>query len=112
MSRTIHFRVEGETEKFLQEMNKAGLSERDVFAKALGLLNLVHKTGRVALLRPDAELRKYADELIDFVFTLEELEPAKQKGFSKSSRSSRSKSVEFDYEDDEDSDISQTPLAG
>lgn len=75
MPRTIHFRVEGGTEKFLQEMKDLGLSERDVFAKALGLLNLVHKTGRVAFLNQNATSMQAAHAVVDFVFTLQD--PAK-----------------------------------
>lgn len=84
MPRTLHLRVEGETEKFLEEMNKLGLNDRDAIAKGLGMLNLVYTTGRVALLRPNAEASKAVDKLVDYVFTLGELESSFSNKRSKS----------------------------
>lgn len=53
MAKTVHLRFTGQSERFLEEMQRQGLSAEDTIAKALGVLQLVWTTKRVALIRKD-----------------------------------------------------------
>ena len=65
MAKTINLRITDEAEKFMQELKKRGISEQDAISKALWLLNLAHKTGRIALLKSDTEEVQYVFMLDD-----------------------------------------------
>lgn len=59
MSKSIFIRVTGEGEKFLNEMNKRGLGDRDVIAKALGLFKLAAETERIAVVSEAGSVEYY-----------------------------------------------------
>jgi hypothetical protein len=70
MAKTIHLRLTGESEKLLSELVNLGMTERQVIAKAIGLLSIAHKTGRVALLKPQSVKMKGIGEIVDYVFSM------------------------------------------
>lgn len=50
MVRTVQLKLTGKAEQFLNRLEQEGLTERDVFAKALSVLRDVHETKRVGLI--------------------------------------------------------------
>jgi hypothetical protein len=59
VARSINIRVSDKAEQFINEMARRGLNERDVIAKAVGLLRIAVETGRVALVNPYGEIEYY-----------------------------------------------------
>ena len=49
MARDVHLRFTGRSERFLRECEDLGYSARDIVARALWLLEVAHRTKRVAL---------------------------------------------------------------
>jgi hypothetical protein len=47
MTRTVHLQLTGKAEELLKQLEEEGLTERDVFARALSILNDVYQTKRV-----------------------------------------------------------------
>ena len=74
MPKTIQIQITGETERLFHELANLGLTERQVFAKALGLVRIVHKTGRVALLKAGSENIEGLENIIEYIFTLQSSE--------------------------------------
>jgi len=64
MPRTVHFQLSGRAQQFVEEMEREGLSERDVFAKALGLLREVYKTRRIGLISHGYE----ESDAVEFIY--------------------------------------------
>jgi adenine-specific DNA methylase len=69
MAKTVHLQLTGEAEKLLNELAESGMSERQIIAKALGMLLIVHKTGRVALLKR-GKLEEDIANVVEYVFTI------------------------------------------
>lgn len=68
MAKKVHLRLTGRAEKFIEYMAEQGLTERDVIAKALWLLETAWKTQRVALLNNKFQ--------VEYIFTSQTLAEA------------------------------------
>lgn len=68
MARDIQLRLTGRAEKLFDEMEKEGVTERDLLGYALGLLDAV-KSGRLAMLRVEAD-EETVQDAVDYVFAL------------------------------------------
>jgi len=66
MATTVHLRLTGQAEEFLNLMRNNGFSERDVIAKALGVLHEVWASGRVARLKRGYE----QSDAVEFVYSM------------------------------------------
>jgi hypothetical protein len=64
MARTVHLKLSGKAEKFVKKLEEEGLMERDIFSKALSILNDVHKKKRVGLIAPGHE----TDEAVEYLY--------------------------------------------
>lgn len=64
MARTVRLKLSGTAETFLKAMEAEGLTERDVFAKALSILLDVRNTSRVALISEGHE----DDDAVEFIY--------------------------------------------
>lgn len=58
MARIIRLKLTGQAETFINRMADEGLTERDVFARALSILQEVYQTKRVGLVAPGHEHSK------------------------------------------------------
>jgi hypothetical protein len=67
MARYVHLRLTGQAESFLADMERRGLTERDVFSNALGLLREAWTTKRVARLSAAAS---DSTEGIEYIYEL------------------------------------------
>lgn len=65
MAKTIHLKLTGEAEKLLKTLTSEGLTERDIFSKALGILSEVNQ-GRVARLQKQYNI----EEGIEYIYVL------------------------------------------
>lgn len=72
MARILQIRFAGESERVLNELCESGIAERDIIARALWLLKVVKRTGRVALLRAEALTYKEFERYIDHVFVVDD----------------------------------------
>ena len=65
--RRVSLRISGNAEKLFEDLNEKGFEDRDVVATALGILDLVHRTGRVALLKQDVSegAEQYVDSVLE-----------------------------------------------
>ena len=70
MARTVHLSLTGETEKFIDELEKIGIDEKSAIAKGLWLLKIAHETGRVGLLKQDFRVLLSENKIVDQVFCL------------------------------------------
>ena len=70
MARTVHLKLTKDAEDFVKELEKKGLTERDIFAKALGLLQRAYISGRIAMVRESAvkEYGQVPSKDIEYVF--------------------------------------------
>ncbi len=57
MARKLHITLTGESEKFIKELNRLGLSDSEIIGQSLSVLKMVHETKRVALLKPQIQGR-------------------------------------------------------
>lgn len=78
MPKTLHLQLSGESEKFFQELQQTGLNEREIIAKALWLLNKVHKTGRVALLKQNRIDSRETQDIVEYVFGLMDIDESSE----------------------------------
>jgi hypothetical protein len=68
MPRTVHLTLTRDAEEFVRTLEKEGLSERDIFAKALGLLQRAYMSKRVVMARENVSLDKSED--IEYIFSV------------------------------------------
>lgn len=68
MAKTIHIRLTGLAESFMNEMTKEGLTEEDVISQALGIMAEVWRTGAVARVNRQEQLIKGSDSSVDFYY--------------------------------------------
>jgi hypothetical protein len=66
MATVVHLKLTGKAEAFLKKMKDEGLSEHDVFAKALTLLEDVYRTKRVVRIKE--EFRGVYIEAVEFYY--------------------------------------------
>ena len=67
MARIVHLRLTKRAEEVLQTLEKEGLTEQDIFAKSLYLLEQAWKTRRLAMLR---EGTTPEDSAVEYVFSI------------------------------------------
>jgi hypothetical protein len=100
MSKILHLQLSGESEKFFQELQQTGLNEREIIAKALWLLNKVHKTGRVALLKQSQIDSKATQDVVEYVFGLVDIdESAENEVKIENSEAPNQQEVAIDFSD-------------
>ena len=68
MPRTVHLTLTRDAEKFVRTLEEEGLSERDIFAKALGLLQRAYMSKRVVMAKESVSLDKSED--IEYIFSV------------------------------------------
>jgi hypothetical protein len=68
LPRTVHLMLTRDAEDFVMTLEKDGLSERDIFAKALGLLRQAYTSERVVMLKEDADIEKSRD--IEYIISV------------------------------------------
>ena len=67
MARLIHLRLTKRAEELVQALEQDGLTEQDIFSKSLYLLELVRRSGRVAMLRIGV---KPNDAAVEYIFSV------------------------------------------
>ena len=73
MAKHLRLKITHQAEIFLNELAKEGIDERNAIAMGLGLLETVHRTGLVALMKPEAVRLGSIEKYIDRIFTLRSL---------------------------------------
>jgi hypothetical protein len=80
MARHVHLRLSRQAEAFVEEMEEQGLTERDVFANALGLLREVWTTGQVAMITRNARALNIRNPYIQYIFQIPGTKPRTTRG--------------------------------